>query len=302
MHKLPYERFVQALIIHKEPPAKIIDILKSMDFVIPANMIALCKEIYTKLFVEEPEHFQNSSSEPKNNWLLDLGIHGLYHEFFRTGTETKSAFKGAQRILEDPRMRRAIQSMALIKITDEDIELLLNARYDFNFTPDEINFFLDNYFDVLDWTLPQIKTVVDIEPNREFKEMYLLALKGDKNYLFWKLGLNPNKSYQEMLQDMMNDAYYLFKENSRPGKSSDLALKWSSIAIKVAEKLEKSQKDDDDALNLFQTIELNLNPPDTGRLLKVEDIEPGELPEFEHRSETMNFPKANTKKLNEGTL
>ncbi len=305
MHKLPYENLVKILIINKESPVAIIDTLKSMDFTLPLNITDLCKKIHKDLVAENPEYFAGTISL-EDNWLKTIGLYELYYGHYGLTPDNKedlNGFLGAKRIIEDPRMRRAIQAMALIKITQEDIELVLNAKYDFNFVPEEIEFFLNNYFNVNKWTLPQIKALVDIEPNKEFKEMYLLALKGDKSYLMWKLGLSPNKSYQEMLQDMMNDAYYLFKENSRPGQDNEAAIKWSNIAIKVAEKLDKSGKDEDEALTLFQSITFNTQMPEIGtKILPVEELPEGELPGFENRSEQTGFPRVNLKKLQNGVL
>lgn len=69
-----------------------------------------------------------------------------------------------------------------------------------------------------------------------------MALKGDKDYLLWKLGAAPEKDFSEMLRDMVNDSYYNFKEQSKIKPS--VAQRWAGLAIKLTDRLDALNNDD----------------------------------------------------------
>ena len=298
------------MMFRKEHPADIIIRLREMDLALPKDIVNLCKDVYNELERQNPEYFSNKRNKvPDEEVLLGQNIYGLFYSYYELPYNPDhrhllNGYAGALRILEDPKMRRAVQAMALAKITDEETELMLNARYDLNYGPEDIIFYLENFFNVKKWRLPQLRDLVEEETDESFSTMYLLALKGDKGYLLWKLGLSPNRSYQEMLQDMMNDSFYLFKENSKSGKADhDLAYKWSQVALKVAEKLERSDKEESDAQQFFQSIEFNLQSPDAPKtILKAEDLG-DDLPEFnlKTKGEQEDIPVVDPEKAESGT-
>ena len=91
----------------------------------------------------------------------------------------------------------------------------------------------------------------------ELKKFYKLALQGDKDKLVWKLGAAPNKSFDSMLQEIMIDSFYNFKEHSKV--NADIAQKWGMLALKTVEKLEKFDKDTKDKKDVFKEISFQLN-------------------------------------------
>jgi len=123
--------------------------------------------------------------------------------------------EGAFDILNDPLMYRLITSMALAKITDEDIELIVNGKYNIQYGSDDIEQFLYYFFDIASWSLARKKEYVNQISSPDLKKFYKLALKGNKDYLVWKLGAAPDKSFDQMLRDMMTDSYYNFKERAK---------------------------------------------------------------------------------------
>jgi hypothetical protein len=70
---------------------------------------------------------------------------------------------------------------------------------------------------------------------------YNIALNEEKDYLMWKLGVAPNKSFDAMLRDITVDSYYNFKEQAT--RNPDQAQKWGTLMLKVQERLEKVEKD-----------------------------------------------------------
>lgn len=292
------------MLLRKEDPSVILNEVSSLEFSIPPNFRELCKGIQEDLHKKYPAYFSDKTETvPGDEILLDTDTIGYFYAKYNPPYDPKyrshlTGYEGALKILEDAKMRRAVQSMAIAGITDEDIELMLNARYDLTYTPDDINFYLKHFFDIKSWRIPQLKALIEVEPNADFKPMYLLAMKGDKGYLLWKLNLSPNRSYSEMLQEMMNDAFYMFKEASKQGKDHDRAFKWSQVALKVAEKLEKNDNEEMDSNTFFQNIEFNMQSPTVPKVVtKAEEL--GEdLPEINlNIEEKPDIPKLNNKKL-----
>lgn len=91
--------------------------------------------------------------------------------------------KGAFNVTEDPLMYRLITSLALARITNEDIELIINGKYNISYAAEDIQEFLHYFFNVKDWDLAEKKEYVETIDDKQLKNSYKLALKGDKDYL-----------------------------------------------------------------------------------------------------------------------
>jgi hypothetical protein len=90
---------------------------------------------------------------------------------------------GAFQVLNDPLMYRLITSMALAGITEEDIELIVNGKYNIHYSSDDIRQFLHYFFNVSNWNLDQKKEYVASIKDTGLLKFYKLALLGDKDYL-----------------------------------------------------------------------------------------------------------------------
>lgn len=163
---------------------------------------------------------------------------------------------GAFEVLNDPLMYRLITSMALAGITKEDIELIVNGKYNIHYSSEDIEEFLKYFFNVEKWTLSDKKEYVTQIADQSLQRFYTLALKGDKDYLLWKLGAAPDKSFNLMLRDMMVDSYYNFKERSKV--DPDTAQRWGGLAVKLTDRLEKLEKDTDNKQDLFEAIQFQI--------------------------------------------
>lgn len=100
-------------------------------------------------------------------------------------------------------------------MTDDDIEIIINARYNIEYTSEEIKCFLKYFFDVGKWSLKDRQNYVKTIKDPQLLVSYNLALKGDKEHLLWRLGVSPKKEFKDMLGDMITDSYYNFKEQSK---------------------------------------------------------------------------------------
>jgi len=138
-------------------------------------------------------------------------------------------------------MYRTITSLAMSGVTPEDLELIVNGKYDIEYSSADLDQFLKYFFETGDWTRYEKDNYTNTVRDQNLKAYYSMALNEEKDYLMWKLGVAPNKSFDAMLRDMTVDSYYNFKEQST--RSPDQAHKWGMLMLKVQERLEKVEKD-----------------------------------------------------------
>lgn len=273
--QVPFIKFLEVLVVAKKAPMEIQQRLQELGLDFPPEGMAVIRE---KLSSFIPDYFADPTATVDFDWLREWGIDKMYtYEMGIEGAITTIGIEGAFQILNDPLMYRLITSLALAKITDEDIELLVNGKYNEDYAGEDIVEFLHYFFDVAKWTLSQKLEYVDQVKDPNYKRFYKLALKGDKDYLVWKLGAAPDKSFDAMLRDMMHDAYFNFKERAK--HDPDLAQKWGTLAIKLTDRIEKIQRDAGDKQDLFDAITFKLqvtktkdNAPEL-RLRHISDLD-----------------------------
>jgi len=251
--KIPFIKYVEALVCSKLTRDEILDRLNEPEFFAPFDGV---DQVHATLAQINPDYITKNQPDP--NWLMELGVDKMvgYLRKLEMPNGT-TGIAGAFRLLEDPLMYRLITSLALAKITDEDIELIVNGKYNINYTSEDITEFLHYFFNVKSWSLSDKVEFVNETKSNDLKKFYLLALKGDKDHLVWKLGAAPNKSFDSMLREIMTDSFYNFKEQSKT--NVDLAQKWGALALKTVEKLEKFDKDTKDKKDVFSEITFKLN-------------------------------------------
>ncbi len=161
--------------------------------------------------------------------------------------------EGAFRIIEDPHMRKLITTMSLGNIQDEDIELIINARYNYNYASEDVRMFVHYFADFSQFKFIDKQQYVDTTLDKHLKKQYSYALKGDKNMMLWKLGLAPDKSFDAMLRDIGVDCYYNYREQLNLNDPTE-AQKWAGLLLKVNERIEKIDAEDSDKKDLFGSL------------------------------------------------
>lgn len=212
--RYPHERFVKTLVAGRLSPEDILDRLGKHQLTFPLPGV---QEIHEQLKAEQPAYFKNPKASIEMQWLQDWDIEEMYGHLFNvySSAVTPVDIEGAFTLLGDPLMKRLVSSLAVANITTEDIELIVNGKYNVEYSHENIKLFLKYFFDVEDFTFADKKRLVEAVKDPDIKKFYKIALKGDKDYLLWKLGAAPDKSFDMMLRDMMSDSYYNFKERSR---------------------------------------------------------------------------------------
>lgn len=225
-------------------------------------------EVYKDMYKSNPGFWNTDSKAPDLNWLRELDIdkfvcHQLNLEL-ENGTH---GIQGALEIINDPDMYKVITSLALAKINDEDIELIVNGKYNIHYDMDDIKEFLRYFFDVEKWNLTEKKSYTNMIIDPKLKKAYQIALDGDKDYLIWKLGIAPDKSFDQMLRDMMADSYYNFKETAKV--STDTAQKWGNLALRITDRVDRLDKESADKKSLFDQIMFKVNNPDSVETIEI---------------------------------
>lgn len=251
--KVPHIKYIEALICSKFQRDTIIEKLEEQEFFIPFNGIDQVHEVLAKL---NPDYIINNQPDP--DWLIELGVDKMV-TYLRKLEMPNGAdgIEGAFRILEDPLMYRLITSLALAKITDEDIELIVNGKFNINYSSGDIQEFLHYFFNVKSWTLTDKLEYIELVQNPDLKRFYKMALKEDKDHLVWKLGAAPNKTFDTILKEIMTDSFYNFKEMSKT--NPEMAQKWGTLALRTVEKLEKLEQTTNEKRDLFNEISFKLN-------------------------------------------
>lgn len=252
--KIPFIKYVEALVACKLPIDTIYERIKQLN--VPLSDVfdkAAIAQVYKALAKMQPDYFRTQDTLPDIEWLRKLNIVKMVaYELKLPIIETTIGIEGAFDILKDSNMYEIITSLALVKVDDLDLELLISGKYNIHYTFEDIKAFLLYFFNVENWPLSLKKEYVDIVPASKTKTYYKLALDGDKDYLIWKLGIAPDKSLEEMLTGMAMDSFYHFKEKQRT--NPDEAQKWGTLLLKVSEKIDGIKKDEEEKKDLFSYV------------------------------------------------
>jgi hypothetical protein len=252
---IPHIKFIEALVMSRKTFPEIVEELDRQGLTTPIKVIDV---IYKTLHKENPEYFlQSIGALPDSSYIEDnLQISEMFSHF--TGLQLPSAkypVKGAFKLLNDPTMYLLVTSLALAQIDDQDIELIIAESFNIDYEFEDIKIFLKYFFNLEGWTLPDRQQFVETVTDAKKLKFYRFALKGDKEYLMWKLGVTPKLNFEEKLQDMFTDSYYNFKEKSRA--KPDEAQKWAGLALKFSEKLDALQKEKKaGSKSMFDDIEI----------------------------------------------
>ena len=253
--KVPYQKYIEVLLIGRMFPTKIANELENiLGVTLPPkdSMNIIAKELKDS----NTEYFKDKEVSPDLSWLDDRGVIKMYGYKFNVHVGDISGIDGAFKLLNDRQMYRLMTSLALANVTPEDIELIINGKYDIEYSSEDVDAFLFYFFNVYDWTYKEKVDFVNKVEDKNLQHFYKVALQGDKAYLMWKLGVAPNKSFDNMLRDMFVDSYYNFKEYS--SRNPDSAQKWGTLAIRVSERLDKIEKEDKDKQDLYDDVKFIL--------------------------------------------
>ena len=251
----PHLKYIQTLIVGQQSAVEIVEELTRLKLEVIPDIIT---KIYQDLFKQSPNIFDKAKPiNPDHDWLAELDILGMYgYRFEKSVAVSKDGIQGAFKILDDSKICNIIYPLALAGIPTEDIELTCTGRFDINYEPNDFIQFLHYFANFKGWTNADKELYVNTILEPSLKEHYKLALKGDKNYLLWKLGAAPNKSFDQMLREMFTDSFYYFKEKQK--KEAADAQRWGMLAVKISDRLDRIDEDSKNKQTIFDQVKFEL--------------------------------------------
>lgn len=255
---VPFIKYVESLVITKKPFDEIFNTVKKLDVemssLFEAEDISI---VINTLRKSNPTYFSNPTAVPDLAWLKSLGVDKMVAYLLKLEIPGGViGIRGAFEILDDKPMYQTMTSMALASVTEEDIELIINAKYNIHYESDDIKEFLHYFFNVESWTLTDKRNYVNFVGNSTLKKYYNLAISGDKDYLIWSLGISPEKSFEAMLREMGTDCYYNFRDKMK--RNPEEAQKWGMLALRIVDKLDRLDEVKEEKQSLTEQIEFTL--------------------------------------------
>lgn len=237
--KIPHHKYVLTLVAGKLSNQEIMkDLQKNSLQAPPSKEVNALRE---ELKLGQEDYFAGKDAVDLG-WLREHDIEAMFgYRFDKQVAESIDGIDGAFKVLNDQNMYRTITSLAMSGVTPEDIELIVNGKYDIEYSSADLDQFLKYFFNIKEWSRYEKDDYTNNIRDQHLQMFYSMALEEEKDYLMWKLGVAPNKSFDAMLRDMTVDSYYNFKEQST--RSPDQAHKWGMLMLKVQERLEKVEKD-----------------------------------------------------------
>jgi hypothetical protein len=252
--RIPERKYIESLIVGGFNSNMISEDLTNKKILLPTP--TKLKEIYDD--ITSDAEFNKTS--PSADWLEDRGIASMYSYRFKHSFDDVSVkgIENAFKMLEDPQMRKFMYALSLAGIPDEDVELIINGRYDITYETPDFQAFAQYFANFDDWGHIDKELYVDAIQDLELKKLFKLALKKDRFYLVWKLGLgtDPSISFDGLMRDMMVDSYFMFKEKMK--NFPDEAQKFGALAVKLSDRIDKIDEEKKSTSDLLSDLKFKL--------------------------------------------
>jgi hypothetical protein len=179
--KIPFIKYIEACLVSRKTLSQILRDLESHSLSIPDGVIDI---IYKQLSKIYPDYFTNVTEIAHADWLQEIEVDRMYSHItkFEVPRGT-TGIEGTFKILEDPTMYRLVTALAIAHITDEDIELIVNGKFNVQYSSEDIKEFLHYFFNVEGWTVNDRKEYIRTVKDKNLRMAYNLAIDKPKDYL-----------------------------------------------------------------------------------------------------------------------
>lgn len=262
--RVPEKLYIRTLIMGRNNSSLIVDELNS--HAIPLPQENAMKRIYEEVITSNPAYFQDAAQLATDEWIEQMDVHPMFYYRFKKAADAPMSIqgcKGAFKILEDPKIVRIIHALRLNGVPSEDVELVINAKYNIAFDSPDFDVFIKFFANYDDWTYQDKELYIQTTADPDLKKLLKTALTSDRSQLVWELGLgtDPNASFDNMLREMTTDSFYLYKKNIK--HNPDDATKFSQLFIKLMDRMEQNKEKEATSLDLFSELKLKLVTEDT---------------------------------------
>jgi len=259
--RVPERHYIETLIVGRNNSSLIIDELQSHNIPIPTNDM---KAIYENIVKTNPKYFQDESMPVDEEWVEGLTLSPMFFYRFKKPTEKSlQGCEGAFKILEDPKVTKYIHALLLNGVPKEDIELIINARYNIAYDSPDFDVFIHNFACYDGWTYQDKELYINNVQDPEMKKIVKKALTADRTELIWELGLgtDPKASFDDMLKEMFTDSFFYFKKNLK--YSTDDAHRFAQLAVKLADRMDQIEDKKKEEMDLFKELSIKLDTEST---------------------------------------
>lgn len=286
--RIPEKKFIQLLIAGRLNASLVIDELQTRRITPP---LADLKALYDEIVDTNPTYFTDFDIPVDPDWIESLDLGPLFfHRFKIHSPKSLSGCPGAMKILEDPRLVRYILVLCMAGIPRDDLELILNARYDISYDSPDFDVYLKFFANFEGWTYTDKQKYITTVTDKELRYFLQTALTAPRAQVIWELGLgtDPSASFDSMLQDMFTDSYYFFKK--KVNHTPDDAQKFAALAIKISDRLESLNDKQREQENIFADLKMKLVEEDTKSATTSKVIDAADL-DIEIPEQTTNSIK-----------
>jgi len=262
MVRIPEYKYMQTLLVGRISSALFVDDLQTRKILIPRDKDIL--EIRDELVSSNPEFFTNGELEADPDWLKAWDLSPMYYYRFQRPTDLSlKGCDGAFRMLTDPRMAKYMNILSFAGVTQEDMEIILNSKYNISFESEDFTMFLRYFSNYEGWTFSDKELYSDALSDPDIRKLYKLAIKGDRSQLIWEMGLgsDPTLSMDDLLRDMFTDSYFYFKKNVK--LRPDDAQKFAGLAVKISDRLESMSDRKQGSQDLISELKVKLQNKNT---------------------------------------
>jgi hypothetical protein len=264
MVRVPELRYIQTLITGRHNASLLIDELTSLKIPVPANDL---KIIYADLVNSNTQYFGDPSyPPPEHDWLVSFQMSPMYYYRFAKPIPDGVNLQGcaqAIHMLEDPKLVKYINTLLLANIPINDIELILNAKYNISYESKDFEMFERYFANYSTWSYTDKDIFINSLINEDYRRAYRSAITNERSQIIWELGLgtDPTASFETMLRDMFTDSYFLFKKNLK--FNTEDAQRFAHLAIKLSDRMDHLDEKNKDENDLFSELKINLQTQST---------------------------------------
>jgi hypothetical protein len=273
--RVPERKYIETLIVGRNNSSLIIDELQIHNIPIPVNDM---KAIYENVVKSNPKYFQDETLPYEEEWIESLKISPMFYYRFKKPTEVSLAgCAGAFKILEDPKVTKYIHALLLNGVPKDDIELIINARYNIAYDTPDFEVYIHNFANYDNWTYQDKELFVASIQDPDQKKTYKKAISQDRSELIWELGLgsDPKASFEEMLKDMFTDSYFYFKKNLK--YSTEDSHKFAALAVKLADRMDQMEDKKKEEMDIFKELQFKLQTESTKKSKSKEIIDRNDM-------------------------
>lgn len=259
--RVPEKKYIQTLIAGRFNSGMVIDELANHRITVPVNDM---KAIYEEMVQTNIKFFQDQSVKATDEWISQLDLFPMYYyRFKKVYNAPVLGCEGAFKMLEDPKMVKYVNALALSGVPKSDIELILNARYNISYETPDFDVFIKFFANYDGWSYQDKELFIASLQDVDLRRIYKSALTSERTQLIWELGLgtDPTASFDSMMRDMFTDSYFYFKKNLK--FAPDEAHKFAQLSVKLADRMDQIQDKEEKERDIFSELKFKLEVEDT---------------------------------------